>query len=181
MHDYTILWAFFIFVIFRVFQSVVFNIGQKMVPRAFYFIKALTKALHKPFSAPSVGCYWKQLIRRPASGISWDRDYHVARGQKIVSGLGNQFCISATFWNCEQIRTSCHCTAVPPCVFCVYPKMYWIHKSMYSLHHFHSCVNLVDTLPIQSYFWMRVTKYRSPKNDFVVVVVVWDFHFSNSD
>ena len=36
-------------------------------------------------------------------------------------------------------------------------------------------------------FWLRVTKFRNPKNDFfvvvvaVVVVVVGDFHFSNSD
>ena len=33
------------FEIYRAFQSVVFNSGQKMALRAFYFIRALTKAL----------------------------------------------------------------------------------------------------------------------------------------
>ena len=38
--------------------------------------------------------------------------------------------------------------------------------------------HLKDTFEDWQRFWLRVTKYRSPKNDFVVV---GDFHFANSD
>ena len=50
----------------RAFQSVVFNNGQKMAKRVFYFM-----FLHRPLSVPSFGRYCKQLIPSPSVAMSF--------------------------------------------------------------------------------------------------------------